>query len=177
MVIVCALTVTVFGALLTTLIVGDSSIAVNAEKVNVRGKVRSAIDWVTRDLRGAISWEINANSPSTNYVKFNLWSWDAVNNTWQLGSRFVEYAYDPSLHTLTRRLVDSSGNVLERTDFPEIMLSPFYTAYTDEFTNQFDPNALLANRRLFVVIRSTHRVRNSRDVSCTLVEEVKIRNG
>ncbi|MGE5308305.1 MAG: hypothetical protein ACM3OC_04410, partial [Deltaproteobacteria bacterium] len=170
------LTIVVFGSLLMTLTVGGSSISVSAEKLNQQARARAIMDWVSRDLRNAISWEINANNPTSNYVKFNLWSWDTAANTWKLGDQFVEYSYNSATSTLSRRLLDNTGTVLQETDFPDVILSPFYTSYTDEFTNQFDKNVLLASRQMILVIR-THHAARGRDVSSTLIENIKIRNG
>lgn len=177
MAVVCLIVCGVFGSLFAALSVGDSSIAVNSEKVALQAKVRTVSDWIARDLRGAISWEINANNPSAVYIKLNQWDWDASAHTWALGPTFIEYSYNTAARALTRRRIDSSGNVLESAVFTEIMCAPFYTAYVDEGNNQFDTSALLAQRMLVVVIRSDHMVRGARNLSCTLVSEVKIRNG
>lgn len=177
MMVVCLIVCGVTGALFMALSAGDASFAVNAEKVTLQAKVRTVSDWIARDLRNAISWEINANSPSAVYVKFNLWDWDASAHTWALGTTYVEYAYDTSAHTLSRRRLDNLGSVLEETVFTEITAAPFYTSYVSESNNQFDSSALLSNRMLVVVIRSEHLVRGQRNLSYTLVSEVKIRNG
>ncbi len=174
--IVCLLVTVLFGGLFMALSASESSVAVTGEKVGLQGKARMLTDLVARDLRNAISWEMNANTPSSSYLKFNLWSWDTTANTWKLGNQFVEYSYDQAQRTLKRRIVDDTGFVLEERVFPEIMLAPFYTSYTDEFTNQFDSNALLANRLVIVVIK-TQRTARGRNLDCTLKSEVKIRNG
>lgn len=174
--VVCAIITAVAGALFMTLSAGNSSVRVNSERVHIQAKVRTVSDWICRDLRNAISWELNANTPGPAYLKFNVWSWDSTANTWKLGNRYIEYSYDTGRKELARRFVDENGNVLEETIFTEIMYAPFYTSYTDQYTNQFDGNALLANRMLFVVIRADHTV-TGRTLSLTLVSEVKIRNG
>lgn len=174
--VVCLIIGLLFGALFMTLSAGDASVAVNSDKVHLQAKVRALTELVIRDLRGAISWEINANNPSSVHVKCNIWSWDPAVNTWQMGSNFIEYSYDAAARTLSRRLVDDKGNVLQETVFSAIAAAPFYTTYADETSNYFDPNELLSLRRLYVVI-SSDRVVRGRSLRAVLVTEVKIRNG
>jgi prepilin-type N-terminal cleavage/methylation domain-containing protein len=167
----------IMSALFITLNVGEFSITVNSNKVDAQAHTRMLMDLVVKDIRQAITSELVANSPTTNYLKFNLWSWNVANATWQLGSQYREYEYTPAENKMSRRLVDGNGIVLEEVDYLNVLRSPFYTSYTSETSNQFDSNELLQNRKLIVVIEEERPVRNSQPVNFTLIEEVKIRNG
>jgi hypothetical protein len=169
--------IVVLAGLFSSLAVSSYSQAVGSSRLDLQADVRRTLDWTTKDIRQAISWDICNNSPSATYIKFHLWTWDQTTHTFSLTNELIEYEYDANARTLTRRLVDSGGTVLESWVFYNISAPPFYTAYISPSDNEFKTGDLLTNKKLIVVITAQKNVRVSTDIRYSLKEEVRIRNG
>jgi len=173
----CFILIVVLAGLFSSLVVSSFSHALGSARLDLQADVRRILDWTTKDVRQAISWDICNNSPSADYIKFHLWTWDQTAHAFSLTNELIEYAYDANAHTLTRSLVNSSGTVLESRVFYNIYESPFYTTYISPSNNEFKTADLLANKKLIVVITAQKNVRVSTNILYTLKEEVRIRNG
>lgn len=169
----------ILAGLFLSLNIGQFSSALSIEKIKLSSDVRLAMEWINRDLRQAISWNIAAteNTPSTTYLKFNLWAWNNVTRAWDLSSDYVEYSYDPVTQRLTRTAVYGAGNTLV-LEFNNLIEAPFYTTYVaaNDPENLLDPDALRTQRKLLVVL-SSQRVYRGRILTYDIKSEVKIRNG
>lgn len=166
--------------LFMTLNIGQFSYPITSAKLHLQSEVRLAMDWIIKDLRQTISWNIASveNAPSTIHIKFNLWTWNSSTHTWELGTDYIEYDYDSNLEKLTRRYVDTFGNPTT-LEFNNIIEAPFYTTYigTGDPSNTLDADQLRNDRKLIIVISGRKYVRGSLYVPFTLESEVKIRNG
>lgn len=165
--------------LFMTLNIGQLSFPVISTKIEVQSKVRLAMDWILKDLRQAISWNIasDPNNPTVDHLKFNLWTWNSVTNTWDLSNSYIEYIYDANSKTLTRTRVENGQTmVLEFSDLDD---SPFYTTYVvvNDPSNVLEAVQLRNNRKLIIVLKGLKNVRGTLNVPFNLKAEVKIRNG
>jgi prepilin-type N-terminal cleavage/methylation domain-containing protein len=170
----------ILGGLFITLNIGQFSFPVSSRKLELQAEARLAMNWIMKDLRQAISWNIASigNSPSTTHLKFNLWVWNTTINAWDVSATdYIEYEYDAILKKLSRK-INVAGN-LATLDFNNIIEPPFYTTYIAEGApgNALDLNALLTNKKLIIVITGQKIVRGALNLTFTLKSEAKIRNG
>lgn len=169
----------VLAALFATLNVSHYSYSVTSTKLDLQSKVRLAMDWIVKDVRQSVSWNIasDTNVPSTTHLKFNLWTWNTTANDWDLSEDYIEYSYDPDLKKLARLSVEVAGNN-STIEFNDIDEAPFYTTYLGpgDASNVLDKNQLLLGQ-LIIVIRGRKNVRGSLYVPFNLMSEVMIRNG
>jgi len=174
--VVTLIMIVIFGSLLMALHVGQISTEVGSSKVDLEAQARMVADWIAKDVRQCIPSELCANVPTTDYVKFNLWDWDNTSLSQVQTDEYVEYEYDNATANLTRRHI-AGGVIDNEQNFTGITMSPFYTSYTDETTNDFDYSELCAtsNRTLIVAIKKEKTIWN-RDLNFTTVKEVRIRN-
>jgi type II secretory pathway component PulJ len=176
---VAAISSFIVGVLFYVLNSGQSSWAVSRAKVESQSEARRSIDWITKDARQSVSWDLAdaGNDPSETHIKFRLvQGYDANGEALVLASDYLEYTYDPDSHTITRRLSDASDNTLETWTLNNIMEAPFYTK--DNLANTVLLNAadLLTSRKLIIRIRTQIQVKEGVVVQTTLTDEVKIRN-
>lgn len=157
---------------------GDLIYNANSAAIDAQADARMIMDWVTRDVRQAISWDISStgNDPGPGHLKFRTGSFNTTTEAWDLDGGFIEYEYDQTDSVLYRRMLDAGGAVLSESGFPHIVVPPFYTAYTDETVNDFNVTRLSADRTLVVVISESRQTR-MQDANFTLIGEVRIRNG
>lgn len=164
----------IMSALVMVLGVGEKAAGIGSAKVDLQSDVKTLVDWIVRDVRQAKIQELYNNTPSSDYVKFNLWLWNNTTYTQENSNQYVEYAYDNVTQTFTRRFIEN-GTIQNEWNFTDIQMSPFYTSYVNETNNNFDNMTLLTTRTLIVAIKKAKTVRN-RPLNFTMVEEVKIRN-
>lgn len=171
----------ILGALFMALSTGDLSFTVNAAKLEIQSRIRIVMDWIIKDVRQAISWNIasDPNAPSTQHLKFNLWSWNTTTNTWDLSDDYIEYEYDAFSQKLIRRFYDSATAQTMTVEFNNITEAPFYTTYIGpgDPGNVLEADQLRNFRVLIVVLKGQKIVRNSIYAPFNLMSEVKIRNG
>ncbi|MDD5347468.1 MAG: prepilin-type N-terminal cleavage/methylation domain-containing protein, partial [Candidatus Omnitrophica bacterium] len=161
-------------ALVMTLRVGDFAQSVGSSKADICSDVKMLMDWIVRDVRQAKIQELFNNTPSTGYIKFNLWVWDNDTLAQVFSDQYVEYEYDSAGEVLTRRFIDG-GVTVNEWNFTGVMMPPFYTSYTNETINSFSNATLLNSRKVIVAIKRGKTVRN-RPLNFTMAEEVRIRN-
>lgn len=174
----------ILGALFITLNIGQMSFATSLSKIALQSQVRLTMDWLVKDLRQSISWNIASiaapnNDPTTTHLKFNLWSWNSVTSTWDLSPDFIEYNYDALEEKLTRTHYNDTTKTTMTLEFANIVEAPFYTTYinTGDPANVMNADSLRNNRKLIIVISGQKLVRGSLYVPFYLKSEVKIRNG
>lgn len=171
----------VLASLFLTLNMGYFSSSAGSVKIELQAQVRLAMDWLVKDLRQAISWNITStdNNPTITHLKFNLWNWNNITNAWDLDSAaYIEYNYDSNLRKLTRISDDGAGNIMT-LEFNDIIEAPFYTSYVGPADpgNVLDCDQLRNQRRLIIVLSGRKHVRGSLFVPFNLKSEVRIRNG
>ena len=100
----------------------------SSAKVAAQSQARMVSDWVSRDLRQTVVWELANNSPSATHMKFRpVLGWDIAGDTYQLDANYIEYSYDGVADTLTRDSIDGAGTVLNSRVFNSIVTQPFFT--------------------------------------------------
>lgn len=168
------------GALFLVFNLGHFSESLSQEKLVLQSGVRLAMDWITKDMRQAISWNIasDENAPAVEHLKFNLWAWNAVTNTWDLSSDYVEYNYDSDAQKITRSYYNDATHTTMTLEFGDILEPPFYTYYvgTGDPANVLNKDSLRNNGVLTVVIKGERALRNV-SIPFSLKSEVRIRNG
>lgn len=179
--IVCFILVVLLAGLLFTLITGQNSFAVTQAKLELQSELRMVIDWIARDLRETIPFDVSgANDPSyiptTGYLRFHLWEWQS--GGWVISDDFIEYIYDANQETLTRRHTEN-GVVTSTHVFSNIIEPPFYTQsqYTGDSVNELNPDTLHSTGRLIIVISGERNVRGTLNIPLRLISEIRIRNG
>ena len=164
------ITAVILTALVMALRVGDVTDDIGSARSDLQGEVSSIMDWITKDIRQAKIQELNANSPTASYIKYNIWEWDNTTFSQIMTDKYVEYEYGNGI--LTRREI--AGGVSTETVFSNITMEPFYTTYTQS-QQSFDNATLLSTRRLIVAVKKETVVRG-KVLNFTLVEEIRIRN-
>lgn len=170
----------VFAGLFITLNTTEFSHSVSSAKVDLQAEVRRVIDWIIKDVRQTVSYEVASNGPSDTHIKFKrVQGLNTVTGDLILSSDYIEYEYDSLSQKITRRVIDgATGDILQSWDFNNIIEAPFYTRddlnnivplNDDDFTNY--------GNKFIVTIMGQKQVRGSLNINFTLTEEVKIRNG
>lgn len=175
-----------FGALFTGLMLagffyalstGELSSTLSSAKADLQAEVRRTMDWIVKDVRQTVSWDMANNSPSDAHIKFRqVDGWDTVNNLLSMSANSVEYSYDAASEKITRKSLDSGGNVLQVWTFNNITASPFYTRDATGSVVALNSTDLLTSGKLIASISGQKQVRGSLNTSCSLSEEIKIRN-
>jgi hypothetical protein len=161
---------------------GEFSSSVSSTKVDLQAEVRRTMDWITKDVRQSVSWEIADavnNNPSDTHIKFRqVQGWNTTSDTYLLNGNYTEYTYNAGSNTITRRVSDASNNTLQTWNFNNIMQAPFYTRDSGSNTVPLTGHSsdLLTSRRLIIVIAGQKQVRGSTNTTYALTEEVKVRN-
>ncbi|KPK98577.1 MAG: hypothetical protein AMJ95_03550 [Omnitrophica WOR_2 bacterium SM23_72] len=169
----------IVGVLFYALSSGEYSRTASAAKIDVQSEVRRSMDWIARDVRQAVSWDIadTSNSPSDTHIKFRkVEGWNTTSELLLLSNNYTEYTYNTSNHTVIRRLSDSSNNTIQTWTLNNIQQAPFYTVNSSGSVVPLNDGDLLTSRKLILVINGTKPIKGSLNATATLTEEVKIRN-
>ncbi len=169
----------IVGVLYYTLSSGEYSRAASATKIDVQSEVRRSMDWITRDVRQAVSWDIAdaSNTPSDTHIKFRrVEGWNTTSELLLLSSNYTEYTYDGNNDTITRRLSDASNNTIQTWALNNITQVPFYTRDGSGSVVALNGGDLLTSRKLVVLIQGSKPIKGSLNATSVLTEEVKIRN-
>ncbi|MFH1457911.1 MAG: hypothetical protein ABIG31_01940 [Candidatus Omnitrophota bacterium] len=179
--VLCSVTVASFivGVLFYALSSAEYSRAASAAKIEVQSEVRRSIDWIVKDVRQAVSWEIADadNSPSNTHIKFRkVEGWNTTAETFLLSADYTEYTYDSGDDRITRRLSDSDDETKQTWSLNHIQRAPFYTLDGSGNVVALNGGDLLTSRKLVIDIRGSKPIKGSLNATATLIEEVKIRN-
>lgn len=148
----------------------------SSAKAAAQSQARMASDWLSRDLRQAVVWDLANNSPSTTHIKFRPVSgWDIAGDTYQLDANYIEYNYDADAGTLTRNLVNAAGTVLNSWVFNDIVALPFFTR--DSSGNLIGLDSSVGTSKKVVTLISVNKVSDKGvNLPVSLTAEAKIRN-
>lgn len=170
----------IIAGLFLTLNIGQVSNSLSTANLELQSEIKLAMDWIVKDLRQTISWNIASvdNNPTPVHLKFNLWVWNTTTNTWELSAAYIEYNYDINTQRLTRLLSDESGNITTLV-FNNISQAPFYTTYisSGDPGNSLNADLLRNDRKLIIVLNGRKLTRASLPLTFNLQAEVRIRNG
>lgn len=158
------------GALLYALNTGQFSHAFSSTQADLQAEVRRLTDWVSRDARETVPYEINNNNPSQTHIKFRkVQGWNTTSEVLLWSSNYFEYTYDAASKTITR---SDGGQTLV---FNNIIQPPFYTKDTSGNTVPLS-SAILDSKILIIVIAGEKQVKDALKAAYTLTAEVRIRN-
>lgn len=166
----------IISGLFFTLKAGIDSQKVGFAKAELQGQMRMALDWIVKDIRSAVCWDIadTTNNPNSAHIRFRqVTGWDLGANNYSLGSNYIEYSYDPTVMTITR-----TDSALPGASwiFKDITQAPFYTKDTSGSVVALNSGDLLTSRRIVVQISGQGEVSPSLTLNYFLSSEVKIRN-
>ena len=171
------MTAVLIAAVFFTLNTGQTADLVSSARSDLQAQVRRLLDWISTDVRQSISWEIANNNCTDSYIRFRqVEGWDTTNSTYQLSSDRLEYTYNATPGSITRRLSDASNNTLNTWTFNNITQAPFYTRDAAGNVTALNQGDLLTSRKLVIVIAGSKQVKSSLNLTCDLTAEVKIRN-
>ena len=174
----------IMSGLFYALLAGESPWFFTAAKIEVRSEVRRTVDWIARDVRQAVTWDIGDknNNPLSTHIKFRKVTGyittpgsEGVN----LGNT-IEYTYDSISETITR---SDSGKPGQSWTFRYITQVPFKTRKSDGSIVVIDPENPGENSPMFntgnlvIDLRGEKQVKTGLNTTYALVEEVRIRNG
>lgn len=173
-----AIAVVLSTVILSIYVSGERATSLSSAKLDRTAEARRALDWIIRDVREAVSWEMasSANAPSASHIKFRkVEDWDMVNNsTYLLSANYTEYTYNATENTIVRNLLDLSNNTIQEHHFYNITTAPFY---------MYDGGSLVAlstalgtNSTLVVRITSAAEYKPGELVNTTIESEVRLRN-
>lgn len=148
----------------------------SSAKVAAQSQARMVSDWVVKDLRQTVVWELANNSPSATHMKFRpVLGWDIAGNTYQLDADYIEYNYNAGARTLTRSLVNGAGAVLSYRVFSDIIAQPFFTR--NSLGNLIALDNTVGTSKKVITLISVNKV-SDKGVSlvASLTLETKIRN-
>jgi len=155
---------------------GELSGTFSSARADQQGEVRRTLDWIVNDIRQTVSWEIANNSPSPEHIKFRqVEGWNTATDTFLLSANYIEYTFDINTNTVTRSLVDGSGNTLQSWVFNNIVQAPFSTINSSGLTVPLNSGDLLTSTKIVVLISGQNQIRG-KTITYSLTEEVKIRN-
>ena len=170
----------IISALFFSLTRGEFSSAVSSAKADLQAKVRSIMEWVTKDVRETNLVQIDTNNPSVNHIKFRKVTGMDDTGSYTFADHYIEYNYDNASAQLTRNKIDVlTGTILQSSVFDNIIKSPFYVAAgVPEVPLEQSPSAgnILFYKKLLIVIAGQSQVKNSLTLNFSLTEEVKVRN-
>jgi len=175
-----AIAVIIATAGLYVYISGERATAASSAKLAATAEARRAMDWIVRDVREAVSWEMASagNSPSDSHIKFRkVEGWDMANNTtFLLTANYTEYSYLAADDMLVRNLLDLSNNTLQTHSFRNITQEPFYAYNVSGDVVALNSGDLLTTPKVIVRIMSESFYKPSLSVNTTLESEVRLRN-
>ena len=169
-----AIGASITGVLFYALTGGQNVNDLSSAKVAAQSQARMVIDWVSRDLRQTVVWELANNSPSATHIKFRpVLGWDISGNTYQLGANYIEYNYNAITKTLTRNVGAQSWV------YNDIIAQPFSTR--DSLGNLIPLDNSVGTSKKVVILIEVKKVFNKDtpkevDSTVSLTEEIKIRN-
>ncbi|OGX46671.1 MAG: hypothetical protein A3G38_00710 [Omnitrophica WOR_2 bacterium RIFCSPLOWO2_12_FULL_51_8] len=175
--------VAILGAVIAILFLsfsaGELSQAASSVKLELQAQARRLSDWIGNDARQAVSWEIAdaGNSPDSAHIKFRqVVGWDTVANNYLLSTNYVEYAYDSGQGSVTRKILDPGGGVIQSWNFDYVVQPPFYTRDPANNPVALNSSDLLTSRRLITTIVLQKTIRGGLSTGFSMSNEVKIRN-
>ena len=155
---------------------GQNMNDLSSAKVAAQTQARRVLDWVGRDLRQTVVWELANNAPSATHLKFRpVLGWDIAGNTYQLDTDYIEYNYDATAHTLTRNLVDGVGAVLKSWVFSDVVALPFFTRNGAGTLIPLD-NSVGTSKKVITLISVDKVTDKGTHSTISLTLETKIRN-
>ena len=168
----------ILSALIAVLSIADTSRGISIAKVDLQASVRETVDAFARDVRQTISWDIANNNPSGIHIKFRqAEGWNTTTDTLVLGANYIEYDYDANSGTLTRNITTAAGATLETREFHNLTQTPFYTLdLTNSTVVALNQPDLLNSRRVVIVAAGQAQTNKGQTITCTLTEEIKVRN-
>ena len=174
--VVSFFSVIIMGVLSYLLIAGESANSASAVRSELQAEVRRAVDWITRDARQAVTWELAQNTPSGIHIKFKMvqgWSGGAL----QLSDYFIEYTYDSNTGVITRKKIDvATGDLLQSWVINNIISEPFYTRDTSDNVVALNADDLRSCGKLIVDIDGRKLIKGSTYFDYSLTAEIKVRN-
>lgn len=167
----------VISALFFSLTRGEFSSAVSSAKADLQAKVRSIMEWVTKDVRETNLVQIDTNNPTVDHIKFRKVTGIDDTGSYTFADHYIEYNYDNTPAQLTRNKIDvTSGAILQSLVFDNITQSPFYVAVGVPLEQSPSAGNILFYKKLLIVIAGQSQVKNSLTLNFSLTEEVKVRN-
>ena len=168
--------VLIAGGLISTLITGVSISRVSSAKVYAYAEARRISDWISRDLRQAVVWDLANNNPSAIHLKFRpVLGWDIIGNTYQLDSNSIEYNYDADAHTLTRKTLDNANALINSWVFKNVTALPFFIRNSSGNLIALD-NSIGTSKKVIVVLSVENQASDGVSFNVSLSSEIKIRN-
>jgi len=177
--LVAAITGVIMAGLFYVLSTGEFSSTVSYARVHAQSQARRIIDWVARDARLARTYDIGAiaNNPSNSHIKFYpVTGWDSVNKQYILSPNYIEYTHNSLDNTLTRNVIDASGNTVDSRVFTDVISPPFSTF---DLTGNIIPlgTEIQQSRILIISINVRKQARSGINIDSSITTEVRIRNG
>ena len=164
------------GGLLYTLNTGLSINRVSSAKALAYSEARRISDWISRDLRQAVVWDLANSNPSATHIKFRpVLGWDIIGDTYQLDANSIEYNYDANAQTLTRNHLNNANAVINSWVFNNITAQPFFMR--DSFGNLVALDSSIGtSKKIMVVLSVQNQASNGLIFNVSLSSEIKIRN-
>ncbi len=170
-----------------SIIIGMALYAMNVARIsfnttlsskNLQAEVRSALGWIVKDARQAVSWDLANNSPNADYIKFRrVTGWDTVNNVFLLDNEYIEYTFNSVDQTIIRRTSNVSDNTtIGIWTLNNVTASPFFTIDSLGSIVALNSSDLLTSKRLVITISGQSDLADLQ-AGYSLTEEVQIRNG
>lgn len=167
----------IISALFFSLTRGEFSSAVSSAKADLQAKVRSIMDWVTKDVRETNLVQIDSNNPSVNHIKFRKVTGMDGTGSYTFADHYIEYNYDNTSAQLTRNKIDVlTGTILQSSVFDNITQPPFKVAVGVPLEQSPSAGNILFYKKLLIFIAGQSQVKNSLTLNFSLTEEVKVRN-
>jgi len=172
----------ILAGMLSLLNIGQYSFPITAAKVDIQAEVRTVSNWINKDVRQTVAWNIADNTPGPNYIKFkqvigiDTDSSSATYGNYILSDDDIEYVYDPIGLTLTRNVVDSFSVSTQSWQRADIITSPFFTRDAGNSLVAMNESDLRNSARIIINLRKRKTIRTNHVISGELASEVKIRN-
>ena len=148
----------------------------SSAKVFSQSEARRVSDWITRDLHQAVVWDLANNNPSPVHIKFRpVLGWDIAGNSYQLNTNYIEYVYDASADTLTRRILNGAGVVLNSWVIDNVVAQPFFTRDGSGSLIDLD-SSIGTSKKVVSIITVTKISGKGVAVTTSLTAETRIRN-
>lgn len=164
------------GVLFYILNSGQNVNDLSSAKVSTQAHARRVSDWIAKDLRQAVTWDLANNSPSATHLKFRpVLGWDIAGNTYDLDVNYIEYNYNAASDTLTRNSLNAAGTVLNSWAFTDIVAQPFFTRNGAGTLIALD-NTVGTSKKVITLISVNKVSAKGVTVSASLTTETKIRN-
>jgi len=168
--------IVVFTGLMASLSLGELFFPLNSANVDMRSSVSTITDWIVKDVRQAVIWDIANNNPGDSHIKFRqVNGLNTGTGEYLLSEDYLEYNYNEGLSKIIRNLVDSEGNILRSWEFNNINQAPFYTQ-CDEQVQVFNEDSFRDNGKLIIVISGQKQIRTGVNADFSLKVGVKVRN-